>query len=572
MSPKPWLKFYEAHVPESIDYPETTLPQVLQATAETYSFRRALIYKGNTLTYGEFNRLVNRFATALQRLGVQPGDRVAIQLPNCPQYLIAYYATLRIGGVVVPCNPLYQAGEMLPQLNDSGAKVLVTLAAFYKVVRAIRAETKLEHVVVARIQDYFKPLTRAIFTRFMEKSRGHYVDISADADTDWFSDVIEAVPPRPKPVDVYPDDLALLMYTGGTTGVSKGAMLTHRNIFVNAYQCKVWLNPKEAQEVTLTQVPLFHAYGMTTCMNLSVLIAGTMILIPDPRDVQDVVHTIVRARPTLYPGVPAIYNAINNFPGIERYRLSSIKACLSGAAGMPVEVQEKFTRLTGARLVEGYGLSEASPVTHANPLFGENRVGTIGVPWPDTEVKLVDVATGEPVTEIGARGELCIRGPQVMRGYWNMPTETANALRKDDDGAPWLYTGDVATMDEDGYFRIVDRKKEMILGAGGYNIYPREIEDLLYQHPAVLEAAAIGVPADDKGERVKVFVVLKEGQRATEEEIIAFCRQNLAAYKVPKSVEFRDALPKTNVGKILRRVLVAEEKARRNGQGEPARA
>jgi long-chain acyl-CoA synthetase len=299
---------------------------------------------------------------------------------------------------------------------------------------------------------------------------------------------------------------------------------------------------------------------MTTCLNLSAIIASTMVMIPDPRDLHDVIKTIDKFRPTLYPGVPALYNAINNFPDLASYDLRSIKACISGAAGLPVEVQERFQRLTGARLVEGYGLSEASPVTHANPLFGMNCIGTIGLPWPDTEVKIVDVDTGVETLGIGEVGELCIRGPQVMKGYWNNPEETANALRPDPlGGSPWLHTGDIAVMDDDGYFKIVDRKKDMILGAGGYNIYPREIEDLLYEHPKVLEAGAVGIPSGEKGDRIKVFIVLKPGHTATVDEIIAFCRENLAPYKVPKFVEFRDQLPKSTVGKILRRELLAEE-------------
>jgi long-chain acyl-CoA synthetase len=392
----------------------------------------------------------------------------------------------------------------------------------------------------------------------MEAQHGHRVDLTGEANTHWFTRLLERGPARPEPVAVAPKDLAVLMYTGGTTGISKGAMLTHRNILVNAYQCKVWLNAPEAQDTLMVQVPLFHCYGMTTCLNLAVVTANTMLLVPDPRDLDDVIHTLYRYKPTLYPGVPAIYNSINNYPDIGKYRLSSIRACISGAAGLPVEVQTRFQTLTGGRLAEGYGLSEASPVTHANPIFGDNRIGTI-----------VDVETGERVLPAGEAGELCLRGPQVMRGYWNMPSETANSLRldpADPGGGPWLYTGDVATMDADGYFRIVDRKKEMILGAGGYNIYPREIEDVLYQHPKVLEAAAVGVPADGLGEKVKVFVVLKAGERATAEEIVEFCRGRLAPYKVPKFVEFRAELPKTVVGKILRRQLIAEEAAGRAEQ------
>jgi long-chain acyl-CoA synthetase len=559
MKPKPWLAFYEPHVPEYIDYPDTTLPAVLQHTAARYPDQTAMIFKGARLRYADFNQAVDRFAAALQRLGVKKGDRVAVHLPNCPQYPIAYYAILRIGGVVVPCNPLYQSHEMIHQLNDSGAQIIVTLSSLYPLIKTIRPETPLRHVVVAQIKTYFPPVLRTLFTLLMEKKKGHRVDLAGEPNTHWFTDLMASAPARPQPVEVRPEDTAVLMYTGGTTGVSKGAQLTHRNIFVNAYQCKVWLNSSEARDITMTQIPLFHCYGMTTCLNLSVLSANTMLLVPDPRDVEDVIATIARFKPTLYPGVPAIYNTINNHPHAAKYDLKSIRACISGAAGLPVEVQQRFQALTGARLVEGYGLSETSPVTHANPVFGENRIGTIGLPWPDTEVKIVDVDTGTLVLGAGEPGELCIRGPQVMKGYWNMTTETANALRPDPDGnGPWLYTGDIAMMDQDGYFRIVDRKKDLILSTGGLKVHPREIEDVLYEHPKVLEAGAVGVPVEEGGERVKVCVVCKPGQSATEAEIIEFCKARLAPYKVPRFVEFRETLPKSVIGKVLRRQLRGE--------------
>ncbi len=564
---KPWLKFYESHVPEHIDYPQTTMPAILAETALKYPDHIATIFKGARLTFREYDAAVDRFAAALQqRFGVKKGDRVAVHLPNCPQFPIAYYAILRIGGIVVPCNPVYTAREMTHQINDSGAEIIITLSAMYPIIKQIRANTKLQHVIVAKIKTYFPPMLSLLFTLLMEKKRGHKVDISGDANTYWFADVLAQAPARPQPVEVSWDDTAVLMYTGGTTGISKGAQLTNKNILVNAYQCKVWINTEEAQDVSMTALPLYHSYAMTTCMNLSTLVAAAMLLVPDPRDMKDVLTSITKYKPTLYPGVPAMYVAINNHPDLRKYNVSSLKACISGAAGLPVEVQQRFQELTGARLVEGYGLSEASPVTHANPVFGDNRVGTIGVPWPDTEVKIVDTATGEKVLGVGEDGELCIRGPQVMKGYWNMPTETANSLRPDPAGGdPWLHTGDVATMDKDGYFKIVDRKKDMILGAGGYNIYPREIEDVLYEHPKVLEVAAAGVPVEGKGERVKAYVVLKPGETATEEEIIAFCKENLAPYKVPRFVEFRDSLPKTIVGKVLRRVLVEEDLKKQAG-------
>jgi long-chain acyl-CoA synthetase len=560
---KPWLKFYESHVPEHIDYPQTIMPAALQETARKYPDHTALIYKDAKISYREYNEAVNRFAAALQGLGIKKGDRVAVHLPNCPQFPIAYNAILRVGGIVVPCNPIYTAREMRHQLSDSGAEVIVTYSAMFPVIKQIRGETKLRHVIVAHIKTYFPPLLRLLFTLLLEKKSGHRVDISGEADTYWFQDVLSGASSIPTPVEVGWDDTAVLMYTGGTTGVSKGAQLTHKNILANATQCKVWINAAQAQDVTMTALPLYHSYAMTTCMNISTLTAGTMLLIPNPRDLEDVLKSISKHKPTLYPGVPAMYVAINNYPELSKYDVGSLKACISGAAGLPEEVQRKFQDLTGARLVEGYGLSEASPVTHANPLFGENRIGTIGVPWPDTEVKIMDADTGERELGVDEPGELCVRGPQVMKGYWQMPTETANSLRvHSEGGGPWLHTGDIAVMDEDGYFKIVDRKKDMILGAGGYNIYPREVEEVLFEHPKVMEAAAAGVPIPGKGERVKVFVVLKEGETATEEEIIAFCKENLAPYKVPKFVEFRDDLPKSMVGKVLRRLLVEEEKKR----------
>jgi len=557
---KPWLKFYEPHVAETIDYGKETLPVTLEEMAHKFPDDPAMIFKGRAVSYREFNSTVDRFAAALQQLGVKKGDRVAVHLLNCPQFPIAYYAILRIGAVVVPCNPIYTAREMRHQLKDSGAEVIVTLSLIYPTIQQIRAETALRQVIVTKIKTYFPSSLNVLFTLFKEKKAGHRVELSGQANTTWFTDELSKAPETPEPVEVSMDDLAVLMYTGGTTGISKGAQLTHRNILVNAIQSITWVNGIDGKDRTLTTLPLYHSYAMTMCMNASVVGAGTMLLIPDPRDTDDILKTIHNHHPDYYPGVPAMYVAINNHPEVTKYDLSSIKTCCSGAAPLPVEVQQRFQEITGARLVEGYGLSEASPVTHGNPAYGECRIGTIGLPWPDTEVKIVDVDTGVQVVGVGEVGELCVRGPQVMTGYWNMPSETANTLRADPEGGDaWLHTGDVAVMDEDGYFQIVDRKKDMILGAGGYNIYPREIEDVLYEYPKVLEAAAVGVLVGEKGERIKAFIVLKEGQTATEEEIIEFCKQNLAPYKVPKYVEFRNDLPKTLVGKILRRELAKEE-------------
>lgn len=564
---KPWLAHYEDGVAAEVEIPDYPVTQNLINAAEAYPDRTASIF-GNVveplgdklmdakMSYRELLDSTYRFAAALQQFGVKPGDRVAVHLPNCPQFLIAYYATLMVGGIVVPCNPQYVGREIEHQLTDSGAETIITLSLTYPIVKGIRDRTPLKQVIVANIKEYFPGLLKLLFTLATEKKEGHYQDISGDANTYWFKDVLAGAPQRPTAVEIDMEDTAVLMYTGGTTGVPKAAQLTHRNIQANAVQIRAWLpRMKQAEDTILTALPLFHSYAMTTCMNLGTLAASTLILIPNPRVMMHVLKSINAHGPTLYPGVPAMYVAINNHSELEKFDLSSITACISGAAPLPVEVQQKFQELTGARLVEGYGLSEATPVTHANPIFGDNRVGTIGVPFPSTDAKIVDAETGKRDLPPGEVGELIVRGPQVMKGYWRMPTETANVLR---DG--WLHTGDLGRMDEDGYFQIVDRKKDMILGAGGYNIYPREVEEVLYEHPKIQECAVVGVPVSaEKGERVKAYVVLKEGETASEEEILEFCRENMARYKVPSFVETRDELPKTMVGKILRRVLLEEE-------------
>jgi long-chain acyl-CoA synthetase len=441
-------------------------------------------------------------------------------------------------------------------LNDSGAETVVTLSLTYPTVKQIRAETGLEHVVVTNVKEYFPRLLRFLFTVFREKKEGHYQDISGDADTHWFQDILRSAPPRPSPVGINMGDTAVLMYTGGTTGTIKGAQLTHRNLQANAVQIRHWFPAlNEGEETILAALPFYHSYGMTTCMNLGIRTRTTNVLIVNPRVTAHILKSIDRHNAGFYPGVPAFYIAIINHPDVNAYRLKSIKACISGAAPLPETVQREFEAMTGGRLVEGYGLSEASPVTHVNPVFVERRNGTIGLPLPGTEAKIVDIETGTRKLGQGETGEMIVRGPQVMKGYWQKPIETAYALRNG-----WLYTGDIARMDEDGYFEIVDRKKDVIVGTGGLNIYPSEIEKVLQQHPKIKKCAAIGVPVGiEKGERVKVFVVLEEGEMVTEGEIRAFCRENLTPYKIPKFIEFRTALPVTPFGKVLRRVLLEEE-------------
>jgi long-chain acyl-CoA synthetase len=560
---KPWLKNYEPQVPHTLQYPDRPLHANLEESARKHPDATATIFLDARLTYRELNDLADRFAAALQQLGVKKGDRVAVYTLNCPQFIIGYYGALKAGAIVVSLNPLYAAREVEHQLKDSGAETILVMSLYYPIVKKVRARTGLKHVIVTNIKEYFPPLTKLLFALAKERKGGHRQHISGDANTYWLQDLLGKAPGKPAPVEVEPGDTACLLYTGGTTGVPKGAELSHANLMSNAVAARHWMHDaQEAVEVTMTALPLYHSYAMTTCMNQAMYLAGALLLVPDPRDFAGLMKMVGKHHPTLFPGVPTMYVAFNNFPGLEKYDVSSIRACISGAAGLPVEVQKRFQELTGARLVEGYGLSEASPVTHANPVYGKNKIGTIGLPWPDTEARIVDLDTGTQDLPVGEAGELIIRGPQVMKGYWNMPEETAIALREG-----WLYTGDIARMDEEGYFQIVDRKKDMII-AGGFNIYPRDVEEVLYEHPKVKETVVAGIPDPYRGETVKAYIVLKEGETATEEEIIEFCKGEIARYKVPTAVEFRTELPKTIIGKILRRMLVEEEKKKLEKEGE----
>ena len=564
-----WTKQYDPGVPATVEIPDIPMHQILDKTVQRFPDKTALIFFDKKITYAQFNELVNQFASALQKDGFKKGDRISLYLPNCPQFTIAYYGALRAGAVVVPTNPLYVPREIEHQIKDSGATYMVVLSLLYGRVKKVRANLELKKVIVTNIKEYFPGLTKLLFTLLKEgkpdmNGETHKADISGDADTVWLQDFLKSGSGKPAPVKTNMEDTAVLMYTGGTTGVPKGAQLTHRNIAANAAQVRAWVPMiKDGETTVLTALPLTHSYSMTTSQNLGVMSGFTQVLIPNARDLHDVMKNIQKHKVALFPGVPTLYTAINNHPDVKsgKYDLSSIVACISGASGLPQEVQKEFMRITGGKLVEGYGLSEASPVTCANPIESTGKIGTIGVPVPNTDVKLVDIETGDKEVAMGEAGELCFRGPQVMKGYWNMPTETANVLRADENGEVWLHTGDIAAMDEDGYLKIMDRKKDMII-AGGFNIYPNEVEDVLYTHPDVLEAAVVGVPHKTRGEVAKAFIVLKEGKTMTEAEMRAWCKENMRAYMVPKYVEFRDELPKTMVGKILRRQLLEEEKAK----------
>ncbi len=548
-----WHKFYDEGVPVHIDYPEKTVPHFLFDAAEDYPDRVATNFMGATMTYRKLAEQVNRLAAALSNLGVKKGDRVAVMLPNCPQAVISYYAILKLGAVAVMTNPMYVEREMAYQFGNAEAKVLIVLDHLYPKAEDVREEAGLKTIIVTSLREYL-PWHLSLLYPIKARKQKLFTSVPYDKPHVLnFKDLISKTTANES--IGYPDldDLALLQYTGGTTGVPKGVMLTHRNIMCNTLQTSMWFpTRRKGQERVVAILPFFHVFGMTVAMNWPVYNASTIILVPR-FEIKSFVKILAKTKPTVFPGVPTIYIAINTYPDIEKYDISSIRFCITGSAPMPVETIKRFEELTRCRIVEGYGLTEASPVTHVNPLQGVRKIGSIGIAISDTDCRIVDLDTGENDVPAGELGELIVKGPQVMKGYWKRPEETTRTLRNG-----WLYTGDIARMDEDGYVFIADRKKDMII-AGGFNIYPREIDEVLYQHPDIQEAVTVGVPDPYRGETVKVFVVLREGVSMTEEEVIAYCKTKLAAYKVPTAVEFRDSLPKTIVGKILRKVLREEE-------------
>jgi long-chain acyl-CoA synthetase len=498
-------------------------------------------------------------AAALAELGIRKGDRIAIMLPNSPQFVITFYAAMRLGAIVVNTNPTYTAPEIQHQLADSGAETIVLLNLFLPRLRAAQAQLpQLSRVIVTTIEESL-PFPISALVRRILRHEPDWVEVTPDTTTYRFTDLLSHDRPMPPVPERSPDDVALFQYTGGTTGVPKAAMLTHRNLVANALQASAWLPSQQpGGERMMCAIPFFHVYGMTVGMNLAIALAAEMIVVPNPRPIEQVMHVIQRERATLFPGVPAMYIGIINHPDVASYDLSSVRACISGAAPLPMEVQERFGAITGGRLVEGYGLTEAAPISHCNPLFGLRKPGSIGIPLPDVEAKVVDLESDKPIPPgADTAGELLIRGPQVMKGYWNRPEDTAACLSPDG----WLRTGDIAKIDADGYFAIVDRKKDIII-ASGYKVLPREIEDVLYTHPSVQEVAVAGVPDPYRGETVKAYIVPKAGAQPRREELIAHCRASLAPYKIPKLIEFRSELPKTAIGKVLRRMLIEEEKQR----------
>ncbi|MFX3674540.1 MAG: AMP-binding protein [Paenisporosarcina sp.] len=555
MTAKPWLSQYPPEIPHTLNYESIPVQEYLTRAYHNYPEKIAIHFLGKDVTYRELFESSLKFANYLRSIGIQTGDRVAIMLPNCPQNVIGYYGILFAGGIVVQTNPLYTERELAYQMKDSGAKAILSLDILYPRISKVIEETELENIIITAIKDYLPFPKNLIYPFIQKKQYGFSVKVEHRGINHLFPEIMKVAKAEEIELNFdFEEDIAILQYTGGTTGFPKGVMLTHKNLIANASMCDAWLYKcKKGEETVLGILPFFHVYGMTTVLILSVMLGNRMVLLPK-FDVDSALKTIDKEKPTLFPGAPTIYIGLLNHPDIAKYDLSSIAACLSGSAPLPVEVQDKFEQITGGKLVEGYGLTESSPVTHANFIWDVERIkGSVGVPWPDTDAAIFQMDSTEPLPA-GEIGEICVRGPQIMKGYWNRPEETNATMR---DG--WLLTGDLGYMDEKGFFYVVDRKKDMII-AGGFNIYPREIEEVLYEHDSIQECVVAGIPDPYRGETVKAYIVLKDGEQVSEEELNTFCRENLAAYKVPRIYEFRTELPKTAVGKILRRSLVEEEK------------
>ncbi|MFP3323681.1 AMP-binding protein [Planococcus sp. SIMBA_160] len=558
MSEKPWLAHYPEEVPHTLTYPSMPVQEYLTKAYEDFPQKTAIHFLGRELSYEELYQSAMKMANYLQKLGIQKGDRVSIMLPNCPQAVISFYGILYAGGVVVMTNPLYTEREISYQMKDSGAKAIIALDILFPRINKVIKETELENVIVTGIKDYLAFPKNLVYPFIQKKQYGMTVKVEHRGINHLFTEIMKTASPEvAKPPFDFEEDLALLQYTGGTTGSPKGVMLTHRNLISNATMCDAWLyKSTRGEETIMGIIPLFHVYGLTTVLILSVMQGNKMVLLPK-FDPEQALKTINKQKPTLFPGAPTLYIGLLNHPDIQKYDLSSIEACLSGSAPLPTEVQEKFERITGGKLVEGYGLTETSPVSHSNLVWGDRTKGSIGMPYPDTDCEIFLPGTTDAVPN-GQIGEIAIKGPQVMKGYWNRPDATAATIV---DG--WLLTGDLGYMNDEGQFFIVDRKKDMII-AGGFNIYPREIEEVLYEHEAIQECVVAGIPDPYRGETVKAYIVLKEGYTVTEEQLDKHCREHLAAFKVPRIYEFRKELPKTAVGKILRRSLVDEEIAKRD--------
>lgn len=551
---KPWIKFYDEGVPSNIDYPEINVYEFLDNSAAEFGSRTAIWFMENKISYKKLKDIADRLATALVNLGLKKGDVVAIMIPNFPQFIMSYYGILKAGGIVTACSVLHTEYELSYQLNDSGAEIIIAWDNQVEKINKIKDRTRLRHIIITNALDY-APMAKK-----------NPPEITG---TKQFVNLIDNTKPNPPKFETnMKEDVVCLQYTGGTTGLPKGAMLTHYNIVSNCAAILAWGTQelRRGKETILTNLPLFHIYGQTVCMNFHIYMGSTIALNPDPRDQKSLFEIIKKTHPTMFPGVPTMYMRLLERDDLEDYSkdLKSIRVCNTGAAPMPPEVQKEFEERTEGKILEGFGMTETSPVTHSNPFFGNRKIGSVGMPIPDTEVKIVDIDDWTKIVPLGEAGEIMIKGPQVMKGYWNKPEATANQLK---DG--WLLTGDIGKMDEEGYFYIVDRKKDMI-NVSGFKVYPREVEDVLFEHEVIENAAVIGVPDPSipGSEKVKAYIVLKEGYNETEEikaEIKEFCRKHVAPYKIPKFIEFRKELPETLVGKVLRKDLKDIE-ARKRGE------
>ncbi len=554
---RPWLKFYDKDVPHHINYPRMPIYRILDDTARMFPDRTASIFYGKKLTYRELKELSDSFASALIRIGIKRGDKVALLLPNFPGFVIAYYGILKAGGVVVPLNPLYTAHELEFHFNDSGAKTVVTIPMFAEKVSKLTHTTSLEKVIFAYIAD-FLPFPLNLVQNMRENPQVKRAKKAGKADFFRMKDLTREKAEGFKPQEVDPDELGILIYSGGTTGVAKGIMLSHYAVVANAHMIAAWGHLNENERM-LAVLPFFHGYGMNVTMNAALLSGMSIVMLPR-FSATEMAKTIDKYKPTQTAVVPTILVALSAVKNVEKYDFTSLKAIWVGAAPLTHAIKENFEKKTGGRAIEGYGLTEAVTAIMANPMNGKHKVGSIGLPFPDVDAKIVSL-DGKKDLPPGEIGEIVLKTPTVMLGYYNKPEETRETIK---DG--WLFTGDIGYMDEDGYFYITDRKKDLII-VGGFNVFPREIDELIYKHPKVKEGITVGIPDEFKGERIKVFIVLKEGVTATAEEFIEYFKKHLAPYKVPSEVEFRKELPKSAIGKILRRVLREEEiKKQKNAQ------
>jgi long-chain acyl-CoA synthetase len=564
MAAKPWLQKYDADVPPTLaPYPERTLLDYLDDLARDHGGKPALLFKGATMTYGQLQAESDACAAALVAMGVRPRDRVALILPNAPQFFVCQFGAWKAGAIVVPLNPIYSEREIEGALAATGAETVVALTPFYKRVKAVQARTAVKRVIATSIKEYLPPVLRVLFTLFKEKKDGHRVRI--DANDMWLQPLIQGNSHSARPaVTVRPDDPAVILSSGGTTGTPKGVLGLHRHYVASGLQLYAWTRSAKENwtDVIMLPLPMFHVYGNLGVQSLAFVAPNPLSLVPNPRDINDLLKTISHVKPAFFNGVPTLYTAILNHPDVRsgKIDLSSIKLCFCGAAALMAETKRQFEQTTGARIVEGYSLTEGMMACCVNPVKGENKIGSIGMPLPDVDVRIVDAEAGERDLPTGEVGELILRAPQHMAEYWNNPVETTETLRAHGPGGPWVHTGDLAYIDADGYVFIVDRKKDMVK-TSGFQVWPREIEEVIATHPAVLEVGVAGIPDPVKGEVAKAWVVLKADRTATEDEIRAYCRERLAPYKVPAKVEFRKDLPKTMIGKVLRRALVAESRA-----------